>query len=159
MGGRAVQLCGQLVGYCLHLPVLAAAVARRPVELAKAVEDCAPNPVLCVSREGDFFIVLKLARSIEQTHGARMNQIVQFHVYAESLLDMARNGLYELHMLQDQFVSSRVVRLNLLVDAGGFGDGVHLSFSPAMEKAPAPPAAERTKASNDFQITLIEIMT
>jgi hypothetical protein len=41
---------------------------------------------------------------------------------------MVRDCLYRLPRLQDQFVPSRVVLLNLLVDAGGFGDGVHLSF-------------------------------
>ncbi len=96
-----------------HLLVAAAHVARGPVELAQAVQNCALDAVLGIARKNHLLFGIEFVGGVEQAENAGVNQIVQVDVHRKILVHAHGDGLYQRQMLQHHPIAAR------LLGAGG----------------------------------------
>ena len=117
--------------------VALAEIAGSPIQLAETVENGAANPMLGIRAEGDFLVGGVLGGRIEQAHHAGVNQVIEFYVYCQGLLHMRRDGVHEVEMLGDEFITSRK-SLREDLGAGGLDGGVHALKEKARALPPDP---------------------
>ena len=105
-GGRAQQLRREVACDRLHLLVPLAQIARGPVELAQAVQNCALDAVLRVTGESHLLCRIVLRGGVEQTQYARVHQIVQIHMHGQILMNTDGNRFHQWQVFQNHRIAS-----------------------------------------------------
>ncbi len=85
-----------------------AQVARRPVELPQAVQDRSLDPVLRITVEDHLLFRIVLARGVEQTQHAGVNQVVKVDVHRKVLMYPHRDGLHQRKVIEHNPVPDRI---------------------------------------------------
>jgi hypothetical protein len=98
--------CAKIASGRIHLLLPLAEIARRPVELAQAVEDGAFDAVLCIAVERDALGLIVLHHSIEQTQHAGVNQVVEIHMHRQVLVHANGDRFDQRKMFEHDLVAN-----------------------------------------------------
>jgi hypothetical protein len=99
------QLARQIAGHRFHLFLPLAQIARRPIQLAQAVQNRALDAMLGISVKHHVLAAVVLDHGVEQAQHAGVNQIVQIHVDRQTFVNANGNRLHQREVVEHDLVA------------------------------------------------------
>ena len=104
-GGVAFHFGREFARDRLQLLVAFTQIARRPIHVAKAVENRAFDPVLRVAMKADLLLAVVLERGVEQTHDSGVDEVVDIDMNRQALVHSYGDRPHQRKVFQDEFIA------------------------------------------------------